>query len=387
MRVLFVTYELPPIGGGGGRAAWQIAKRLAAAGHEVSVLTSLFDGLADFEESEGVRIYRIPVRRERADACSPRELLSFMWRSSRAAFRLTGEHRPDVLCAFFGIPGGPPAWWVRRRRGIPYVVSLRGSDVPRPELRKFQHLHRYTRPVLRRVWRDAAAVIAVSGPLRDAALAIQPGLAVEVIPNGVDTELFRPRCEEPAPGRPPVLLYVGRLQEFKGVQYLLRALPSLERDLGERVRCTIVGDGPYRSALESIAEEVRSGGAASEVTFTGWIEQRRVCDMYESASLLVLPSLAEGHPNVVMEAMAMGLPFVASDVPGIRGVVRSDHGILVPPKDAGAIARATTVILKDREQWRRMRDRARARAREFSWEAVAGKYETVLRRAARPAGD
>ena len=378
MKVLFITYELPPIGGGGGRAAWQIARRLVARGHEVAILTSHFRGLDRHEESEGVHIRRVRVRRKRADACTPRELVSFMWHGSLAASRAAGALRPDVVCAFFGIPGGPPAWWACRRRRIPYVLSLRGSDVPRPELSKFQHLHRFTRPVLRRVWRDAAGLVAVSEALREAALGIQPGLSIEVIPNGVDTELFRLDGERPGQGRPPGLLYVGRLQEFKGVQHVLRALPQIEGELGGPVRFTIVGDGPYRPALESLAAEIRSNGAASEVHFTGWIEQSRLRSMYASASLLLLPSLVEGHPNVIIEGMAMGLPCVASDVPGIREVVRPDHGILVRPEDPSSIARAVAGILSDEGAWRAMSRCARVRAREFSWDAVARGYETVL---------
>ena len=97
MRVLFVTYELPPIGGGGGRAAWQIARRLAGRGHDVRILTSLFGGLPGCEAREGVGIHRIAVLRSRADACSPRELLSFMRRSVPETRRLARDFAPGFF--------------------------------------------------------------------------------------------------------------------------------------------------------------------------------------------------------------------------------------------------------------------------------------------------
>ena len=150
MRVLFISYELPPVGGGGGRAALEIAGRLALRGHGVEILSSLFPGLPAREERGGLVIRRMRVRRKNMDECSPRELLSFMARSLPAAARLAASFRPTVVCAFFGIPGGPAAWWLRKRRGIPYVLSLRGSDVPRPEIAAHQRLHALTRPFLRR---------------------------------------------------------------------------------------------------------------------------------------------------------------------------------------------------------------------------------------------
>ncbi len=383
MKVLFISYELPPIGGGGGRAAWQIARRLARRGHEVEIITSLFEGLPAHEEKDGVRIHRVRVRRKNVHACPPRELFSFMMRSYFSAPRLAERFRPHVVCAFFGIPGGPAAWRLMRREGIPYVLSLRGSDVPRPEISRHQRLHLLTRPFLRRLYRDAHGIVAVSRGLRDAALILEPDVSIEVIPNGVDTDFFCPRAARSFPAGRHELLFVGRLREFKGVQHGLQALPLIEKELGSPVLMNVVGDGPYRAALESLARRIRSAGARSEVRFLGWIEQSAVRRMYESASLLLLPSVVEGHPNVVLEAMAMGLPCVVSDAAGTREVlVNGREGILVPHGNEEELARATAHILRDEDAWLRMSRCARERAGHFSWDAVAEKYEASLRRAA-----
>ena len=383
MKALFISYELPPIGGGGGRAAWQIARRLTGRGHEVRILTSLFKGLKEYEALEGVGIHRIRVRRKRADACPPIELLSFMWRSAREAKRLVKDFTPDVVCAFFAVPGGPAARRLWRAHRIPYVLSLRGSDVPRRELSRYQRLHLLTRPFIRRYCRDAAALVAVSGALRDAARQLAPGLSIEVIPNGVDTTFFRPASEEAGPTETPLLVFVGRLRQFKGVHHVLYALPDIEKRLGRPVRFTIVGDGPQMERLSDLAKEIIRSGAGAAVRFTGWLDPDAVRAIYASASLLVLPSLVEGHPNVMLEAMAMGVPCVASDVPGIREVVENGRqGLLVPPEDAAAIARAVSDILSDCDRHREMSIAARARAEEFSWDVVAERYEAVLVRAA-----
>ena len=381
MRVLFISYELPPIGGGGGRAALHVAQRLARRGHSVAILSSLFPGLPEREQSEGVEIRRLRVRRKKMDECTPIELLSFMRRSIPAARRLADEMKPSVVCAFFGIPGGPAAWRLRRRRGIPYVLSLRGSDVPRPELASHQRLHALTRPLLRRMYRDAAGLIAVSDSLRRAALAVLPTARIEVIPNGVDTERFKPPAGRSGPSERPEMLFVGRLREFKGVQDAIAALPALERTLGRPARLTIIGDGPSRAALEAQAAALRAAGSNSEVRFLGWLDPAALPAAYEAASLLLLPSYVEGHSNVILEALAAGLPCVASDAPGIRETVTDGReGILVPPRDPDALACAAARVLSNPETWRSMSRNALVRAAEFSWDKIAADYEAVLLR-------
>jgi glycosyltransferase involved in cell wall biosynthesis len=380
MKVLFLCYELPPIGGGGGRAAWQVATRLAARGHGVAILTSRFGDLAAEETRAGVRIVRLAVRRKRADECAPLELLSVMLKSMPAALREVDRDRPDVICAFFGVPGGPGAWWAKRRRGVPYVLALRGSDVPRPELSKHQFLHHFTKPVLRRVYRAAAGIVSVSDGLRQAALGVEPGVEIEVIPNGIDTEWFAPGAVKPERPDRVELLFVGRLRDFKGVQHIIRAMPEIARRLAKPVRLTVAGDGPYRPELERLAaEQLR---APSEARFAGWMEREPLRAAYEAAHLFVLPSLVEGHPNVVLEGMAMGLPCVATDAPGIReAVAHGVDGLLTPPESPQAIAEAVVALMSDGAKRREMSRAARAKAESMSWDRIAQRYEAALARA------
>lgn len=381
MKILFICYELPPLGGGGGRAALQIARRLAGRGHEVAILSSLFEGLRESEEDGGVRICRIRVRRKRSDECSPLELISFMLRSRPAARRMADEFHPDVACAFFGIPGGPAALHLLKRRNIPYVVALRGSDVPRPELAKHQRLHMFTGPFLRRLYRRAAGIVSVSESLKQAALRVAPDVAIDVVPNGVDTDWFSGAAERPA-GGPLELLYVGRLKDFKGVQHIIRALPAIEEKSGHAVCLTVAGDGPYRAELEKAAAETHV--RRSHVEFAGWLEREALRAAYGRASLLILPSLVEGNPNVVLEAMAMGAPCIGTDAPGIRDLICDGvDGFLTPPSDPAAIAEAVARAVSNPASLPAMGRAARAKAEQFSWDAIAAQYEQALARAAK----
>lgn len=385
MNILLINYELPPIGGGGGRATWQIALRLVKMGHVVRVLTSQFGDLPLDEMREGVFIRRIPVARKRPDRASVRQLVSFMVKSLKPALHWAESLRPDVVCTFFAIPGGPAAWKVWRRLGIPYVLAVRGSDIPRSELAQRQRLHFFTKPFIRRLLHDAAAVTAVSGALRGAVLALDPELSVAVIPNGVDTGFFAPPPGIESKEPEPELLYVGRLREFKGVQHIIRALPGISQELGRPARLTVVGDGPYLKALDSLVERQRAAGAQSHVRFVGWMAQEELRNFYQQASVIILPSLVEGHPNVLLEGMACGLPCVASDVPGIREVVTPETGFLVAPENPDAIQRAVVKLFVNPGVWRSMSRAALARANEFDWQSVAQRYEEVLARAAEGA--
>jgi sucrose-phosphate synthase len=121
----------------------------------------------------------------------------------------------------------------------------------------------------------------------------------------------------------------------------------------------------------------------AEVSFLGWLDPDRVPPLYERASLFVLPSLVEGYPNVVLEAMAAGVPCVATDAPGIRDAIRDGRdGLLVPPKAPDAIAQSAVRLLSDSAAWTAMSRAAIARAGEFSWDRIASEYESLLRRAA-----
>ncbi len=309
MNVLLINYELPPLGGGGGRATLRLAREFAALDHEVLILTSAFKRLPKREERDGVLIRRIRTLRRRADRCTPLELLSFAFSAAAAASRVCTSEKlaPDVVGAFFSFPSGVPALFLRLWRGAPYVVSLRGSDVPRKEIKKGRLLQIPLVPLSRIIWRFAAEIVSVSEGLRLHALRIAPKSRIEVIPNAVDTECFYPT--EKAHDGPAKLLFVGRLRPFKGLQFLLPALADARKELREDLKLDVVGDGPYRGKLERMIASLELGDC---VRIHGWVDVDEMLRYYHDADLLVLPSFAEGMPNVVLQSTANRPPLVGS---------------------------------------------------------------------------
>ncbi|MGH2354191.1 MAG: glycosyltransferase, partial [Chloroflexota bacterium] len=278
---------------------------------------------------------------------------------------------PDVACAFFGMPSGPIALLLREALGVPYLVSLRGGDVPGFMGQEMAAYHALARPVIRAVWRRSAGLIANSPGLADLARRTWPEAPLTVIPNGVDVETFCPP-NRPRPASPLRLLSVGRLVKQKGMGDALAALARSKSAALLRV----VGDGPERSALEA---QARTLGIADRVELAGWATRAELPAHYQWADALILPSREEGMANVVLEALAAGLPAITTAIYGNRDLVAHGHnGFLTRPGDVGALAAAIDQLATEPELVRAMGHHSRQAALARRWDHVAEQYRLEL---------
>lgn len=376
MRILLINYEYPPLGGGAGQATAALAREFATAGHESLVLTSRFRDQPAEELVAGVRIRRVPVVRRRKDRCTPPEMFTFLASASWTAVREIAAWKPDATIAFFGIPSGPVALLLKLTSGVPYIVSLRGGDVPGFQPYDLALFHKLLGPVIRLLWHKAAATVANSGGLQALGRKFAPEISVGVIPNGVDATAFHPATEATARRGPVRLLFVGRVVYQKGLDVLLRALAALPHDLDYELE--IIGDGDARPALTLEAAQL---GLAPRLTFAGWCERAHIAERYRAADLFVFPSRDEGMPNVVLEAMASGLPIVATAIAGSEELVREgENGHLVPTEDHTALSAALARLIRGAESRRAMGRASRERVeREYTWTRVAACYLDLLR--------
>jgi glycosyltransferase involved in cell wall biosynthesis len=277
-----------------------------------------------------------------------------------------------------------------RIAGVPAVLStvhnsLFDYDVPRLRRAGYVLAERLTSPL-------ADAVIAVSGAVaRD--LVSRYRLSerrVVTIRNGIDAEAFVAGRHardlraslELAPGD-RVIGVAGRMTAQKGHRFLLEALPLL-RERAPRLRCVFLGDGPLRGELEAMA---RRTGVDSACRFLG--ARADVADVVSLFDVAVLPSLSEGLPFALLEAMALGKPVVATSVGGnAEAVVDGDTGLLVPPRDPAALARAIGTLLEQPLTARAMGRHGGARVREHFTltqmrEALERLYTSTLQRKRR----
>ena len=381
MKILLINYEYPPLGGGAGQATAALAREFAAAGHEPLILTSRFRDQPAEEVVDGVRIVRVPVIRRRQDRCTPPEMLTFLASASWTALRQIAAWKPDATIAFFGIPSGPVALLLKLTTGTPYVVSLRGGDVPGFQPYDLALFHKLLGPIIRLLWRHAAATIANSAGLQALGQKFAPELPIGVIPNGVNASTFHPAAEERATPGPVRLLFVGRVVFQKGLDVLFRALAALPTDRDWELE--IIGDGDARPALTLEAAQL---GIAPRITFSGWQDRAVIAERYRTVDLFVFPSRDEGMPNVVLEAMASGLPIVATAIAGSEELVRDgENGHLVPPESAPALTAALARLIAQPETRRAMGRASRERIeREYTWSRVAACYLDLLREKCAP---
>jgi glycosyltransferase involved in cell wall biosynthesis len=374
MRILLINSEYPPVGGGASNASAFLARHLAELGQEVTVMTCQFSDLPSNEQQGDVRVWRIPARRKRQDSSGAFEQLIFLFIGSLWGIWLARKWKPDVVLAFFGAPSGIVSLVLKVFFGIPYVVSLRGGDVPGFRPYDFALYHKLLGPILHVVWRKAAFVVANSEGLKDLGQKFDSKVKIQVIPNGVDVDRFNPAGRVWRPAR---LLIVGRVVYQKGIDILLNALAGLKE---LEWSLSVVGDGPKRKELETQTKDL---GLANRVKFLGWRDKDQLTEIYRQGNLFVYPSRDEGMPNVVLEAMASGLPVLASQIAGNEElVVPPETGLLVPPEDVENLRNGLRQLIPDADQRQSMGYAGRERVTaNYTWRKVSKRNLELLQRA------
>jgi glycosyltransferase involved in cell wall biosynthesis len=371
MRILILNSEYPPIGGGAGNASAHIAAQLEKMGHLIMVVTSRFGGLPHQEQNGGVTIHRIPALRRRQDRSTPLEQALFILSASVWILSLLPHFKPNATLAFFGVPSGAVAWLAKKIYNIPYIVSLRGGDVPGFRPYDFDVYHKLITPFLRIIWRNASAVVANSNGLRVLANAFDSRIDIPIIPNGIDLQSYKTLDRD---WSFPRLLSVGRLVHQKGLDLAMRALGGLKEFDWE---WRIAGDGPQQAALQSLAKEL---GIGDRVIFLGWQSREQLTEWYRRANIFLFPSRHEGMPNAMLEAMSSGLPVIASCIAGNEELVMDDKtGLLVPSEDIERLQTALKKLLSDPALREHMGEAARRQVEDnYSWETTARQYALLL---------
>ena len=350
----------------------QLAEHLRRRGHQTLVLAPAVDGTGDGlaagngEVVDVGRAIRIPFNGSVAPVCpDPR---------SRRRIRTALERfHPDVVHAHE--PFSPSTGFFATLEATVPVVGVSHAYMERSVL--FSAFSR----AFRRVWDRPAVWIAVS----EAALSflrkhIRPGARALVVPNGVDVEPFRHAAPADLPaGRR--LLFVGRLDPRKGFPVAVEAFGELAPEFPD-LQLIVVGDGPERDAVSHLPAHL-----SRRVTMIGTVPHALLPPYHAAADVFVAPSTGrESFGIVLVEAMAAGVPVVASDIPGYREVVRSGmDGLLVTPKDSRALSSAVRKILSEPALAERLGAAGQARAERYRWEVVAVEVEAAYHEAIQSA--
>ena len=366
LRIALATRRYPPLIGGAEVVLSYLARSLAAAGAEVTVLTSRLDPTTPSRETP---CERLTVERL---ATSPLRFVG-TWRYMRNLRRRFAAHAIDIAYvsmlkhdAYVTVDAG-------RRLGFPVVLRPEGAgetgDIA------WQHRGRFGRRIAERC-RTADAFVAISAAVREELIGDGYDAArIHDLPNGVPIpeRAWTPRVGPPAP---PDAVYVGRLAREKGLDTLIAAWPAVLADRPE-ARLTLIGDGPERARLEA---QVAALGLGGRVALPGATTDAAA--RLREFDLFILPSREEGMSIALLEAMALGMPLVASDIPGNRRlVIDGEHGRLAPADDPRALARAVLDRWSDAERSIAMAAAARESIdRSYSIDAVARRHIELFER-------
>jgi len=372
MKICFFNVTTAGRLGGLETYCFKVGAELARLGCKVELLAGEPGG-RPVPKREGVEVYTFPYRsREAFRRALPffgtrlgklLERLSFAL--SVEGFFLTRGYDGVVIVKPFDFPA---MWWYKRKRDFPVLFRSGGCEFFPTD----------------RFFSRAVSFFASSSRFNAREIERRYGGTVEVIPNGVDVERFRPSPRDEALAgtlglsvEDQIVVMVGRLVGWKGVQDLLRALPEVKKRVG-RVKGLVIGDGEHRGELERLS---RSLGLEETVIFVGAVPHEELPRYLSLAHVLVQPSLGEEVFGIAMlEAMACGLPVVGTRIGGIPEVVaEGETGFLVQPRNPRGLAEAVSRLLSDKSSRMAMGMKGRERAvRQFTWRRNAERHYEIF---------
>jgi glycosyltransferase involved in cell wall biosynthesis len=357
-RVVHVTPHYPPFLGGAEKVVEALAVGRRARGLEVSVLTSLDRDVRGGGSRTPDFVQRLRSWEVANTSIIP-GLLGRLLRLPRRSvihLHIARAFVPEMVYA------------AHLLRGIPYVAHLH-LDVGPSGWAGFM-LHVYKPLILGRVLRSAAVVVVFTDEQRSGVASrygINPA-RVRSIPNGVDENFRYPGPRLPHPR--PRLLFVGRLSVQKNLPLLFHALDGIS----DGFETTLVGEGELQDELKTAVNDLH----LRNVRFYGRADGAELRELYRNADVFVLPSEREGMPLVLLEALAMGLPVVATDIPGNRDIIlHGQNGALTPLGNPSAFRQALLNITGNPDMYRRMSEASRRLAEKYSWETASSEFERL----------
>jgi glycosyltransferase involved in cell wall biosynthesis len=384
MRILTLIHEYPPIGGGGGKVAQDLARALVKRGHQVRVIAPHHKSLEAGDALDGVQVIRIPSFRKKQFAAGLLAMGGYVAVGLVVGLWQILTWKPDILHVHFAVPAGVLTNILSRLTGVPYVLTTHLGDVPGGVPEKTDAWFRWVYPFTHRIWRDAARVTAISEHTRRLALSHYP-VEIEVIPNGI--ELGANFSDKLASiHNPPLIAFAGRFVPQKNPAQAVRILSQVA---DFPWRAVMIGDG---ALMEETRQEIDLLGLAERVTLTGWIAPEQVHEYFAQSDILLMPSLSEGIPMVGLQALVSGHAIVASRVGGLLDLVEEGkNGFLREPADVDGFVASLRLLLSDPGALLRTRNASLQIARKFDLVHIVDRYENIFseagKRKAKPRGN
>lgn len=374
MKLLMLNSEYPPLGGGQGNANKAMLKEFAKTDIQVDLITAS-SGKKHKEINGKIRLFFLNIGKNEKNFLfqSSKELITYSVKSWRFAAKLIKQSiskkaKYDAIIAWSGGPAGFIAMTLSFIFRIPYIVLLRGADVPFYDKRwakldKF--VFRFLSPY---IWKNSLLTIANSQSLRELAYKTSRKKKIDLIYNGIDLERYTNKSDIKI--SPKQIIAVGRLSKIKGFDLLIQAVAAIKTPC----QLVIAGDGPEKENLENLAKML---GIEKKVIFTGRLEKQQLIHFYQESSIFCMSSYNEGMSNAMLEAIACGLPIVTTNIGGAVELVKG-NGTIVPCGDSFAIQEALETLLDNPERMAQCQKQSLQIASEFSWDIVTNSFIDLL---------
>ncbi len=378
MKLLVLNYEYPPLGGGAGQISKSISEGLALLGHDITVLTTWYEALAETETLNNVKIIRLKSKRKFVYRSNPFEMTSWIYHAKKFLKEHLKTEKYDLVFANFALPGGEVAYSIKLKFRIPYVIISHGHDIPwfAPEQMIWYHI--FTYHWIRTIVTNSEMNFVQSNEMKtniDRFTGFRIKDRNKIIYNGWDSSVFRSDYSKRS--KEFKILFPGRLVKQKDPFTFLKALQIL-RSNNYKFKAHILGDGPLRKKMEQF---VYNHSLKDFVEFKGWISREEMLNEYQSGSLTVLPSLSEGMSMATLEALACGQYVITTRVSNNETLIKpGENGDFIHKKDyemlAGLIGK---FYHKKFEQGYLIDEQKLTKYHElYEWDGIVKQYETYF---------
>lgn len=372
-RILFINYDFPPLGGGSGNAMFYLLKEFSQLS-ELSV-TAVAASPTNQEQiinfSPQVKIHQLPIgnKLDNLHQQTIWNLILYSFRLFKFLKKELGQNNYSLNFTYFTYPCGLISFLFKNK--VPYILFLRGSDVPFHNKKNFLLDALFLKHVAKFIWRHAYKVIANSYWLKNEAHLIAPRQTIAVIPNGVNLEIFHPSSPQEKNGFQ--ILSVTRLIKIKGIKYLLDGFALFHKKY-PLSRLIIAGSGPQEHYLKKLAARLNISQSA---IFLPHLSHQQLPQLYQVTDVFISPSFNEGMSNALLEAMACSLPIISTDTGDVRQLLEKNV-IIVPAKNGPAICQALEQLYLNKNQYQQMALASRQQAEKLSWQRIAQQYLNLL---------
>lgn len=378
LRILILNYEYPPIGGGAGIVTKHLAEEFIKLGHQITILTTWFEGETENYKHNNYEIIRLKSKRKSTFQSNPFEMYDWIKKSKQYFNKNNIQGKFDVCLANFTLPGGEVALFLKQKFNLPYIILSHGHDIPWAFPKQMLLWHTLSYFWIKKICTQSAYNIILSDELKTMADNLVPSNKSKniIINNGLQIQDFNKQFS----GDILKIIFIGRLVEQKNPMLFLESINHL-KDLNIPYQVAIYGDGDLRKNMELYVQKNK----LEQIYFKGKVNHNDVMNALKNADILISSSKSEGMALAILEALSFGVYVVATNTSGNNKlVIEHVNGNIVKEANASIITTKITDFYHQKftKNYTYPIDYIKQLQAQFSWQGIAKQYIDLLTKAA-----